>query len=155
MKMFSGKGLDRIVSNPEQMKQAESIWKMLDNMHDSSPEVFIHSKLDQEYQSFIQKTMKEGMDNIGQEVKKENQKRTIKPKTRVSYKVKALLLKKEVTEEYKQNKRYVVTNKSSKKEQVISKEAKIYMNILSHEDMLGVLDEKDQEIEISADQDIR
>jgi len=41
------------------------------------------------------------MDNIGQEVKKENQKRTIKPKTRVSYKVKALLLKKEVTEEYK------------------------------------------------------
>lgn len=35
-----------------QMKQAENIWKMLDNMHQSSPE---------DYKKFIDKNLKEGL----------------------------------------------------------------------------------------------
>ena len=45
--------------NDSQMKQAENIWKMLDNMSENNPEVnyFIILK---DYKKFIEKNVKEG-----------------------------------------------------------------------------------------------
>ena len=55
-------------------------------------------------------------------------------------------MKKEVTEEQKENRKYIVNNKDNNKDNKnieMNKDVKIYMNIVSHDDMLGVLDDKD------------
>lgn len=56
------------------MKQAENIWKMLDNMSENNPEVILFFKY-QDYKKFIEKNVKEGFKDIKKKKEEDDVKR--------------------------------------------------------------------------------
>jgi len=70
------------LTDQKDVAMANNIWKMLDDMSESNP---------QEYQQFVQKNMKEGIQDVKKKQDEKNQPYKIKPKIGVCLNMSATL----------------------------------------------------------------
>lgn len=70
------------LTDQKDVSMANNIWKMLDEMSESNP---------QEYQQFVQKNMKEGIQDVKKKHDEKNQPYKIKPKPGVCLTMNATL----------------------------------------------------------------
>jgi len=116
---------------PDEMKQAEHIWKMLDDMAENNPE---------SYKQFIQKSVSEGVQNAKTEREKEIKEMGAKPKIGYLLKMDAQITKvtpeKDTTEEYS---KFIVKKPEENKKEDHPENAKIYLNICHSDKVLKPL----------------
>ena len=70
------------LTDQKDVSMANNIWKMLDEMSESNP---------QEYQQFVQKNMKEGIQDVKKKQDEKNQPYKVKPKAGVCLTMSATL----------------------------------------------------------------